>query len=53
LAELAADEAEPLQAIAFLQAGGKGAYKQALAALREDPGQWWQEVLKRDGGEEA
>ena len=38
LAELAADEAQTLQAIAILQAGGKGAYKQALALVREDTG---------------
>jgi len=53
LAELVADETEPLQAIAFLQAGGKGAHKQALAALREDTGQRWREVLEGDGAEEA
>jgi hypothetical protein len=53
LAELAADEAQTLQAIAVLQAGGKGAYKQALVAVREDTGEWWQQVLERDGGEEA
>ena len=52
LADLAADEAQTLQAIAMLQAGGKGAYKQALAVVREDTGQWWQEVLERDEGEE-
>jgi hypothetical protein len=53
LAELAADEAQTLQAIAILQAGGKGAYKQALALVREDTAQWWREVLEGDGAEEA
>ena len=53
LADLAADEAQTLQAIAVLQAGGKGAYKQALVAAREDTGEWWQQMLERDGGEEA
>ena len=53
LAELAADEAQTLQAIAILQAGGKGAYKQALVAVREDTAQWWREVLEGDGAEEA
>ncbi len=53
LAELAADEAQTLQAIAILQAGGKGAYKQALVLVREDTAQWCQQVLERDGAEEA
>jgi hypothetical protein len=39
LADLAADEARTLQATAMLEAGGKGAYKQALAVVREDTGQ--------------
>jgi hypothetical protein len=53
LAELAADEAQTLQAIAILQVGGKGAYKQALVLVREDTAQWCQQVLERDGAEEA
>jgi hypothetical protein len=52
LAELAAYEAQTLRAIAILQAGDKETYKQALAALREDTVEWWQEVLERDRAEE-
>jgi hypothetical protein len=54
LTELAADEAQTIQAIAVLETGDKGAYKQALALVREDTAQWWQEVLEeQDEGEKA
>jgi hypothetical protein len=51
LADLTADGAQTLQAVAVLEAGGKGAYNQALAALREDTAEWWQVVL--DEGDDA
>jgi hypothetical protein len=53
LADLATDEAQTLQAIAILQARGKGAYKQAMAALHEDTVERWHDVLERDGAEEV
>ena len=40
-ADLAADQAQTRRALAILEAGEDGAYKQALAALREDTREWW------------
>ena len=43
-ADLAADQAQTMQALAILEAGQDGAYEKALLVLREDTRTWWQEA---------
>src|SRR5919202_5260803 len=50
-AGLAEAEAMTRDALAILQAGGTGAYEQALGTLFEETQEWWQDVL--GGREEA
>jgi hypothetical protein len=45
LADLAADEAKTEKALQILGRGGPDAYEKALAALREDTRQWWEETV--------
>lgn len=46
LADLDDDEAMTRRALELLEAGGRGAYKAALAELREDTREWWAEMLE-------
>jgi len=45
LADLAAGEAHTNEALEVLRAGGAKAYREALARLREDTREWWQDGL--------
>ena len=44
-ADLAADEADTNDALEVLRAGVAKAYREALARLREDTREWWQDFL--------
>ena len=51
IAELDEDEAMTRRALDLLGSGRNDAYEAALAALREDTRQWWEDVLARDPDE--
>ena len=48
IAEIDEDEGMTRRTLALLGSGRNDAYKAALAALREDTRQWWEERLARD-----
>lgn len=48
IADTDADEAMTLRAIAILETGDPAAYSEALAALRSDTANWWEDVVGDD-----
>ena len=48
IAEMEEDEAMTTRAIKQLQSGKRNAYNAALAVLREDTREWWEESLTED-----
>jgi hypothetical protein len=48
LADNQADEAMTIRAIAMLETGDPAAYNEALAAIRKDTANWWEDVVDDD-----
>ncbi len=53
LVDLDQDEQMTRKALRILKRGGQNAYERALAALREDTRNWWQDKLAGDDDEDA
>jgi len=52
IADLGEDEKMTERAIILLRAGKRDAYQKALAALRDDTTEWWEEILREQDDED-